>query len=62
MGMLPRRHVNITLDLVSWLRCGSTGYPWPRVSWVAHVVRIVLRPIHGFVLLCEGEDVDPSLY
>lgn len=32
----------------------------PRVSGV-HVLLESFEPIHG-VLLCEGEDIDPSLY
>jgi len=46
------------LDLI--VRYGAVPVIVPRVSGI-HTVLESFEPIHG-VLLCEGEDIDPSLY
>ncbi|XP_010528499.1 PREDICTED: uncharacterized protein LOC104805582 [Tarenaya hassleriana] len=46
------------LDLI--VRYGAVPVIVPRVSGV-HMLLESFKPIHG-VLLCEGEDIDPSLY
>ncbi|CAN0913695.1 Putative glutamine amidotransferase GAT1_2.1 [Linum grandiflorum] len=46
------------LDLI--VRYGAVPVIVPRVSGVDHLLES-FEPIHG-VLLCEGEDIDPSLY
>lgn len=46
------------LDLI--VRYGCVPVIVPRVTGV-HMLLESFKPIHG-VLLCEGEDIDPSLY
>lgn len=46
------------LDLI--VNYGAVPIIVPRVSGI-HMVLDSFEPIHG-VLLCEGEDIDPSLY